>query len=51
MGSTLAGSQFYIDIANIFDKDPVFFNTGTGYDQFSGNPLGRIVSVGFRATL
>jgi iron complex outermembrane receptor protein len=39
----------YIDGNNIFDKDPVFYNNANGYDTFSGNPIGRMISVGFRA--
>jgi iron complex outermembrane receptor protein len=41
--------QVSLDVQNVFDKEPSFFNTSTGYDMFSGNPLGRIVTVGLRA--
>jgi iron complex outermembrane receptor protein len=47
----LGDSQVYIDGNNIFDKDPVFYNNANGYDTFSGNPIGRMISVGFRAKL
>jgi len=49
------GLQVYVDVTNLFDKDPPFYNTGSvpnggssGYDVFSGNPIGRLVSVGAR---
>jgi iron complex outermembrane receptor protein len=48
LGSTLSGSEAYLDVQNVFDKDPVFFNAANGYDSFSGNPIGRVVTVGIR---
>jgi iron complex outermembrane receptor protein len=49
------GLQVYLDVTNLFDKDPPFYNTAaptggtaSGYDAFSGNPIGRLVSVGAR---
>jgi iron complex outermembrane receptor protein len=45
----LKKSQLFVDATNLFDKDPAFFNSGNGYDQFTGNPLGRVVTIGFRA--
>lgn len=44
----LQDSQVYLDVRNLFDKDPNFVN-GAGYDPYSGNPLGRVISVGVRA--
>jgi iron complex outermembrane receptor protein len=46
---SLSGSQVYLDVNNLFDRDPVFYNSANGYDQYSGNILGRLVTVGFRA--
>ena len=40
--------QVYVDVNNIFDKAPPFYNNANGYDAFGGNPLGRLVSVGAR---
>src|SRR5262249_23492573 len=51
LGSTLGGSDVYIDVQNVFDKPPVFFNAANGYDTFSGNPIGRVISVGVRARM
>jgi len=45
----LVGSQFFVDIQNLFDKAPVFYNGSTGYDGYTGNPIGRLVTFGVRA--
>ncbi len=42
------GLQLFLDVNNIFDKTPPFYNSNNGYDSFSGNPLGRLTTVGFR---
>ncbi len=47
-GGTLSGSQLFVDIQNVFDKAPVFYNGFTGYDGYTGNPIGRLVTFGFR---
>ena len=51
LGSALAGSDIYLDLQNVFNKQPVFFNASNGYDPFSGNPIGRVFTVGLRAHL
>lgn len=43
------GSEVFVDVSNLFDKDPVFYNVLNGIDQFSGNVIGRVVTAGFRA--
>lgn len=48
-GERLAGSQIYLDVNNIFDRDPPFYNSAAGYDPYGANPMGRVVSVGLRA--
>jgi iron complex outermembrane receptor protein len=48
LGHYLTGSQFFVDIQNIFDKAPVFYNGATGYDGYTGNPIGRLVTFGIR---
>lgn len=45
--------QVFVDVTNLFDKDPPFYNAAaangaSGYDPFSGNPIGRLVAVGAR---
>ena len=39
--------ELFADVNNVFDKDPPFYNSANGYDTFSGNPLGRQITVGF----
>jgi len=57
-GSFMNGSQLYLDVKNIADRDPPFYNGNTtgaggvgawGFNGFTSNLLGRLVSVGFRA--
>ena len=43
-----SGVQIYLDAQNIFDRDPPFFNSTAGYDTFTANPIGRVVSIGAR---
>ena len=47
--SMMGDSQLYIDINNLFNQAPPFFNNANGYDPFGANPLGRVASVGIRA--
>jgi iron complex outermembrane receptor protein len=51
LGSSLAGSDIYLDVQNVFDKNPIFFNAVNGYSSFSGNPIGRVVTAGVRVHL
>jgi iron complex outermembrane receptor protein len=48
-GGTLGGSTVFLDVTNLFDKDPTFYNSANGYDSLTGNPTGRVVTVGLRA--
>jgi iron complex outermembrane receptor protein len=34
-----------LNIRNLFDKDPPFYNANVGYDANVANPLGRVVTV------
>ena len=45
----LGDSQVYVDVNNLFNVAPPFFNTSSGYDSFGANPLGRVMSFGIRA--
>ena len=47
-GKYLNGSQVFVDIQNLADKAPVFYNGATGYDGYTGNPIGRLVTFGVR---
>jgi len=49
----LKEAQLYVDVTNLFDKDPPFLNTYTtngavGYDGLNANPLGRVINIGLR---
>ncbi|MFY7837065.1 MAG: TonB-dependent receptor domain-containing protein [Novosphingobium sp.] len=45
---SMAESQVYVDVQNVFNTKPPFYNAVQGFDTFAGNPLLRVVSVGFR---
>jgi iron complex outermembrane receptor protein len=40
--------QVFVDVNNVFDKDPPFYNSNNGYDVYSGNPIGRLTAIGLR---
>lgn len=52
-----AGANLFLDVKNVFDRDPPFFSGNTsgigvggyGYNGYVSNPIGRIVAVGLRA--
>jgi iron complex outermembrane receptor protein len=44
----LGDSQVYVDVNNLFNEAPPFFNNSNGYDPFGANPLGRVISLGIR---
>lgn len=44
----LDGQVVSLNIRNIFDRDPPFYNTGDGYDGYVANVLGRQVSLGLQ---
>ena len=46
----LSGTQVYVDVQNLLDKAPPFYNSANGYDGFGANPIGRVVSIGARKT-
>ncbi|PZU08768.1 TonB-dependent receptor [Sphingomonas sp.] len=58
-GNFLNGWQLYVDMQNIFDRNPPFYNGNTGgilggawgYNGFVSNPLGRLTSFGLRVKL
>jgi outer membrane receptor protein involved in Fe transport len=53
----LSRSSVYLDVKNLLDDKPPFYSGnsggigvgGQGYNAYVSNPIGRIVSVGFRA--
>jgi iron complex outermembrane receptor protein len=50
-GQQLAGSEVFVDAENLLDHSPSFYNSSTGYDGYTGNPIGRLVSFGFRVRM
>ena len=38
-----------INVRNLFDKAPPFYNSAAGYDSYVANPLRRVISLGFQA--
>ncbi|MBA2588328.1 MAG: hypothetical protein H0U98_06850, partial [Alphaproteobacteria bacterium] len=47
-GGLLGESQVYVDVNNVSNEAPPFFNNANGYDPYGANPLGRVISIGFR---
>lgn len=54
----LEGAAVYVNVTNLFDEDPPFYNGNTGgfggigaagFNGLVSNPIGRVSSVGFRA--
>jgi outer membrane receptor protein involved in Fe transport len=41
------GFQLALNVRNLFDEDPPFYNgaTGDGYDAGQADPLGRVISL------
>ncbi|HEU0161860.1 MAG TPA: TonB-dependent receptor [Rhizomicrobium sp.] len=48
IGDALAGTTLFVNIDNLFDTDPAFYNGASGYDNYTGNPVGRVVTAGIR---
>jgi iron complex outermembrane receptor protein len=42
----LSKAELNLDVSNLTDKKPPFFNVAQGYDGFGGNPIGRVVTIG-----
>ncbi len=48
-GDSLPGEpSIYAQVSNLFDAYPPFENTSSGYDNFVGFVLGRVINVGVR---
>jgi hypothetical protein len=41
-------STAFVDVANLFDTAPAFYNSANGYDGLTGDPTGRVVTLGMR---
>lgn len=42
-------ANIFLDVDNVFDTYPPFVNFNTGFDNFLAFPMGRVVTVGFKA--
>jgi hypothetical protein len=38
-------------MTTVFNRNPPFYNSTYGYDAYTGNVLGRVMTVGFRLKL
>ena len=47
-GGFLDGQVISLNVRNIFDRQPPFYNSSSGYDSYVANVLGRQVSVGLQ---
>jgi hypothetical protein len=43
------GTRFFMNVTNIANSAPAFYNSAIGYNNFVGNPIGRVIAFGFRA--
>ena len=44
----MGSSSLFVDVTNLFDSAPAFYNSANGYDSLTGDPTGRVVTVGLR---
>ena len=51
MNNFLGDDQVYLEGTNIFNKTPPFYNSASGYNSFVSSPVGRVISLGFRAKM
>jgi iron complex outermembrane receptor protein len=57
-GKTISGMQLSLDVRNLTDEDPPFFNGNQGgfmggawgYDNYTANPVGRLITLGVRTS-
>lgn len=42
--------QVFVDVQNLFEEDPPFYNANGGYNASESSILGRYITVGFRKT-
>ena len=58
LGTTFDDVNLSLDVRNVTDEDPAFFNGNQGgfmggawgYDNFAANPVGRLITLGVRAS-
>ena len=47
-GGWLDGKQVSLNVRNLFDRKPPFYNTSSGYDDYVANVIGREITLGLR---
>jgi iron complex outermembrane receptor protein len=47
-GGWLDKSSLYVDVTNLFNANPPFYNSTVGYDTFQTSPIGRLIGIGAR---
>jgi iron complex outermembrane recepter protein len=47
----LGNDEVSLNIRNLFDRDPPFYNSSVGYDTNVGSPLGRVITLGLTTKL
>jgi iron complex outermembrane receptor protein len=48
--SFFGGTQLFMQMNNMLDEEPPYFNTSGGYNSSDSSPLGRVTTLGFRKT-
>ena len=56
LGGTIEDMSLSLDVRNLTDADPPFFNGNQGgfmggawgYDNYTANPVGRLITLGIR---
>ena len=56
LGDTIEDMNLSLDVRNLTDEDPSFFNGNQGgfmggawgYDNYTANPVGRLITLGVR---
>ena len=41
--------EISLNVRNLFDREPPFYNSTTGYDSWVANPFGRVVEISLQA--
>ena len=47
-GGWMDGTQVFLDANNLLDEEPPFVNVNGGFSSADANPIGRVVTIGFR---
>jgi outer membrane receptor protein involved in Fe transport len=47
----LGDDELFLSARNLLDTRPPFYDSSMGYDTYVSNPLGRLVTVGFKAKI